>query len=446
MPNDRTAQEASLGAQLAREIRASRRRAGLSQRQLAARIGYTSQYVSLAERIGGNLPSAVLVATLDSALDADGRLVALHARARAGQKDLRQKPANGMAKQARRTQHPATASAAERNRAHDATAVAIDGQIPALRRVLDTHDLPEDGPVRPIAELRPVVAAVVVKRLRSDYRELSVEVPLLLPELHRAFLACAPPEKPEFARMLVQVYRAADAVADKYGYYDLSARIIDLLVRRAADTGDELVEGTGSYVRGETFFASEDLDAGRRMLERAADRIRITDSETAAATYGTLHMRAAVMAGRAGNSLRARDHIDEAQRAAQLVDEGIHLGTAFGTASVRIHRVSLAVELGDVGSALRLTAGWRPPISLPAERRSHLYVELGRAHHLAGQRDKTVAAMHTALRIAPEHVRANPQVGEIVDHLRMDTAGTPSVAMQVLDRAVFSPTARERIS
>ncbi|MGH3974536.1 MAG: helix-turn-helix transcriptional regulator [Pseudonocardiaceae bacterium] len=48
----------SLAYQLAAEIRKERKDAGLSQPELAALIGYTRQYVSLAERPGRDLPSA----------------------------------------------------------------------------------------------------------------------------------------------------------------------------------------------------------------------------------------------------------------------------------------------------------------------------------------------------------------------------------------------------
>ncbi|AHH98678.1 helix-turn-helix domain-containing protein [Kutzneria albida] len=66
---------------LAEEIHALRDAAGLTQAALATRIGYTKQYVSLAERPGTGLPSDSLVRALDSALGAHGRLTALRAEA-----------------------------------------------------------------------------------------------------------------------------------------------------------------------------------------------------------------------------------------------------------------------------------------------------------------------------------------------------------------------------
>ncbi|MDQ2709148.1 MAG: helix-turn-helix domain-containing protein [Actinomycetota bacterium] len=74
---------------LARDIRRYRAAAGLSQPQLAGKIGYTRQYVSLAERPGKNLPSRELVTALDAALEADGALLARREQAKAEQQVLR---------------------------------------------------------------------------------------------------------------------------------------------------------------------------------------------------------------------------------------------------------------------------------------------------------------------------------------------------------------------
>lgn len=62
---------------LAAEVRRRRQVAQLSHSELAARVGYTRQYISLAERPRKGLPSADLVRALDKALDADGALVTL---------------------------------------------------------------------------------------------------------------------------------------------------------------------------------------------------------------------------------------------------------------------------------------------------------------------------------------------------------------------------------
>lgn len=76
---------------LAGEIRARRKEAGLSHAQLAAQVGYSRQYVSLAERPGG-LPSADLIKAIDHALAAGGALIELRevtAQVRTSQRESR---------------------------------------------------------------------------------------------------------------------------------------------------------------------------------------------------------------------------------------------------------------------------------------------------------------------------------------------------------------------
>jgi transcriptional regulator with XRE-family HTH domain len=98
---DRPADDGAAGgpaATLAGEIRRLRKAANLSQVALARRVGFTRQYVSLAERTTHNLPSAELVRHIDDALGADGALIALRNLAREEQRSRRLSP--------RRTTHP----------------------------------------------------------------------------------------------------------------------------------------------------------------------------------------------------------------------------------------------------------------------------------------------------------------------------------------------------
>ncbi|WP_331761271.1 helix-turn-helix domain-containing protein (plasmid) [Nocardia sp. NBC_01377] len=74
-------QPAAIANRLAREIKRRRLGAGLSQRKLAAQIGYTRQYVSMCEWEDASLPSAELVAAIDTAVGANGELVSMRAEA-----------------------------------------------------------------------------------------------------------------------------------------------------------------------------------------------------------------------------------------------------------------------------------------------------------------------------------------------------------------------------
>lgn len=97
-------QPATIADELAREIKRLRLEAGYSQRALASRIGYSRQYVSMTEWEDATLPSQELVAALDTALSANGDLIALRAQAKADLKTRRQARTNT----SHRTDEPGT--------------------------------------------------------------------------------------------------------------------------------------------------------------------------------------------------------------------------------------------------------------------------------------------------------------------------------------------------
>ncbi|MFF7411681.1 helix-turn-helix domain-containing protein [Streptomyces lydicus] len=292
--------------------------------------------------------------------------------------------------------------------------------MPGLSSVLATYEAPEDGPCRGLPELSQAVSAAVELRLNAQYSRIARTVPDLLAELCRALSTAPPADQPAVAGLLVDACRAADAVAFKRGAKDLSARLLDLMRWAGAQANDPVVDATVAYVRTELHFSSSTYTAGVRAIEQALDRAPRTDSAKALAARGALHMRAAVLAGRAFNSTAADIHLDDARILGDRVPEGVYQGTAFGPDSVRAHEVSVAVSLGDdhLGHALTLAREWKPPAALPAERRSGFYIELGRAQLWSGRPDAAFESLKVARRIAPQHAREHRWVREDVATLR----------------------------
>lgn len=286
--------------------------------------------------------------------------------------------------------------------------------------MLATYDMPGDGPVRSLPELHAAVAETVSWRVAAQYLRLARRVPSLLGELSRALYLATGAERRRAAALLVAGCRSADAVAYKFGAHDLSARLVELMRRAAAEADDPLVDATVAYVRTEVFFAARAHAAGLRALEAALDSVPRSDDAGVVAALGALHMRAAVVAGRAGLADRAAEHLDEAHRLGDLVPEGVYLGTAFGPSSVRVHEVSVAVSLGDrhLQRALDIGREWAPPRSLPAERRSGFSIEMARAQLWKGLRDDAFASLKTARRLAPQHTREHPWVRQDIATLQ----------------------------
>jgi len=173
-----------------------------------------------------------------------------------------------------------------------------------------------------------------------------------------------------------------------------------------------MLVGVAAYVRAETFFSNQRPAAGLHALEAASGPLAAEGSPGALAIYGSMHMRAGVLAACAGLSEAAASHLAEARDIGHHVPDAAYHGTAFGPSSVRIHEIAAAAEMGDCKAVLAKAAGWQPSTTVPAERRSHYFIELARAQLWAGHRHDALASLCVARRVAPQHTRHNPRVHE----------------------------------
>lgn len=296
--------------------------------------------------------------------------------------------------------------------------------IPAIRDTIATYDLPDDGPVRPLTQIATDVQAAVQQRVNAQYARLAEGMPPLLQELARAVDIHQGIQRQHAARLLAAAYRSADAAAYKFGYRDLSGRLVELMrwATRIAESPE--LDAAAAYVRTETYFASHALPAGLRALQRAIDATPRASTTRLRAAHGALHMRAAVVAGRMRDTDTARHHLAEAQHLTATVPEGVYCGTAVGPDSMQVHRLAVAVELdepADLRAAVAAASTWQPPRNLPAERRSHYYIDLGRAQMQLRQPRHALESLQVARQIAPQHVREHGQVRtELATMVRLD--------------------------
>ncbi|NDZ78386.1 helix-turn-helix transcriptional regulator [Streptomyces sp. SID10853] len=293
----------------------------------------------------------------------------------------------------------------------------VHAVLPELSAVLAAYDVPLDPPSRSAEELRAAVTEAVSWRLAAQYARVAQHIaPLLQDSLYHLHSSPAP----DAARLVVAAARTADAVACKYGAHDLSARLIDLMRWAAEQSDDALLSASVAYVRTETFFVARAHRAGLRALESAVDMAPQPVCARSGAARGALHMRAAVIAGRAGEASAADTHLSHARALGDEVREDIYGGTAFGPDSVRIHEVSVAVSLGGeyVSRALDVAREWKPSLAIPAERRSGFYIELARAQLWSGLAGDAFESLKVARSVAPQHTREHPWAKEDTATLR----------------------------
>ncbi|MGH8571954.1 MAG: helix-turn-helix domain-containing protein, partial [Gammaproteobacteria bacterium] len=132
---------------------------------------------------------------------------------------------------------------------------------------------------------------------------------------------------------------------------------------------------------------------------------------------GALWLIAAVAAARRTDRGEAGARLDAAERLAELLGEDAnHAWTAFGPTNVRIHRVTVAAELGDPGEALRAASDVDPTRMAEClrSRRAQIYLDLAWAQVQRKRDAEATLHLLDAEHAAPEAIRYNAMVGDLV--------------------------------
>jgi transcriptional regulator with XRE-family HTH domain len=293
------------------------------------------------------------------------------------------------------------------------------GAVPALRRALvEYDDIEFDGPAPSLEELDTDLA--VIKQLygRSNYREVTARLPDVLRRLH-----CAAATQPIGAlrehayAMLTLTYGKALATLYKLGYLDLAGIATERASWAAAQSGDPMWTVIADFYRSLLLLFSGAYNVGLRSIDRAYARTEdLASSAERSAVRGALHLRAALLSARASDRDSAEARLNEARELARLIDESSpnYYDAAFRPSNVDIHSVAVPLELYDGTAAITRARTIVLPPTVKPTRAGHYWVDLARAWHLHGDRQRTLAALNQARRIAPQLTRYHPQVHETV--------------------------------
>jgi transcriptional regulator with XRE-family HTH domain len=387
-------------------IAVHRRRRGLSQSELAGQLGRSVQWLSnlergvrpadryailvpIAERLG--VPVTELTGDLPTSHDETDRQNAVAQRIR----------------------------------------LALTGHV-FIAGVMEPASIPD---VPSIDELRVRAEAAWVLVHEARYDELGELLPELVADVERAAWRA---DEPEAWRLAALTYQAIAATMAKLGGADGAWVAADRSAFAAARAGDGLLVAAGDFRLGHAFLSSGRPDQAERAasvaiaaLEPAA---RAGDIE-ALTLWGALNLVRAVAAARNGDRDVAIGALADADEAVACLDgrSGDRFETEFGPQNVAVHAVSVAVELGDAGLALR-RASCMDAVGLSAERRARLLVEVARAHAQQRQAGAAVDAIVEAERLAPEMVRCHRIVRETVGDLVRRGRSRPRPEVQALAR------------
>ena len=102
--------------------------------------------------------------------------------------------------------------------------------------------------------------------------------------------------------------------------------------------------------------------------------------------------------------------------------------------NVQLHRVAVAVELGDAGEALEIASGIRPE-NLSVERQTRLPVDVAAAHVQRGRLHPAIDALLKAEEMSPAFIHGHPYPREVIDKLLRLQVKPSSQLTQLAGRA-----------
>lgn len=324
--------------------------------------------------------------------------------------------------------------------------VQVQAVIPELRRILLTYDNPDDLLVA--ARPMPVLAAEMdhIAQMRQDgqYVAMGPLLPGVLSELTHVALTVRGEEQQRAYWWLARGYRAANSLAHKLGYHDLSLTAIER-VRWAADrSGDSLMQVTGAYLKAGAMLRMGSYSSGRRVLESLVDEIdrlapEASLSDEQLAVQGAVLLKLAILEARDQRPDAAQQRLSEARAAAGMLRRDTsHYEMSFGPSNLRIHEVAVLIDQGDTEQALaRLHEWgeeqdrdeWEVPAGIVAERASHHHIDVAAARLTEGDRAGAHRDLLRAREIAPNHSRFHPGYRATAAALvRLDRGMSDSVA------------------
>lgn len=371
--------------EIGRRARRARLRLGMPQADLAAALGKSQGWVSKMER--GLIE-----------LDRVGLLNQVAAELHIHPNDLIGRPYTSSP--AENQWQVAAASILRELRRYDLTPV-FDGTPRS------SDELWQD--MRRLHRLRDAAANVAILRCLPD----------LLREARGLAEVSTGHEREEAFAVYAVCCKFAHTAAHALGHPELIAMACERAAWSAQFSGDPLMPAVADWMRAWDMWATADWpdalalsDKALRSVQREYDQ----GDQLALRVWGSLQLRAAVSAARAGNAQETEDRIQHARAAGSRVDAYVggpvydRHSLTFSTGNVEIHSISVELEMGNQTKALAINRRADAALleRLPNSRRSHHHMDIARAWLWDGNRDKAVAELEKAERIAPQLIRNHP--------------------------------------
>jgi DNA-binding XRE family transcriptional regulator len=257
------------------------------------------------------------------------------------------------------------------------------------------------------------------------YTETAEVLPDLITDVQAAQRGLAhsssPDERREAERISADLYFLLRTFTKRIGRTDLSLLVADRGVLAAEAADDPIRMAAAKWNLGHILLAQGEADGAEEVAVRAIEDLqRDMSGEDADAVgmTGALWLVSAVAAVRNNDPWTARDRLrDKAMPAARVTGDTNVMWTVFGPTNVGLHAVSVEMEMGEAGEALRLADDVDISRSPSLERKTTFALEVARCYEQ--RRDDPGVFLHlvNAESSGPEDMRYNTLARDLVQGL-----------------------------
>jgi hypothetical protein len=299
------------------------------------------------------------------------------------------------------------------------------GPLRGAERLATALVTPESVPAAAQPADLPTLTNAVAKAKRAyqscQYTDVISQLPTLLPALQAACDDLDGDARLRAYALSADAYHVAASVLLKLDDHGLAWLAADRSMRAATLSQEPLAVDTSARIITHALTADGHFGAATTVASTYAQRLA-TDvrnpTPDSLSVYGSLLLRGALAAAHAEDRDGTMTLLDEAgQAGSRLGSDYNHRWTAFGPANVLLHRVNVAVRLGDAGSAISYARKVNLDQLTVTERKASLFVDTAQAFSQWGKHEKALHALCTAEQLAPLEVRSRPAVRRLVSDL-----------------------------
>ncbi|MGV9976159.1 hypothetical protein ACWDUH_00590 [Micromonospora wenchangensis] len=292
-------------------------------------------------------------------------------------------------------------------------------------------------------QLSREVAAVKSNYQACRYERVLDQLATLLPSLEPAMAGAEGGQQMRVNVLAAELYHVVGSVLLKVGDCAMALVAAERSTRAAATSQDPVAIAASARIMTHALMSNNHDEQAVTLAADAAgvlDRGTRLASTDAVAVYGALVLRGAVAAARRDDRDTAHTMLDEATRAAtRLGYDGNDRWTGFGATNVLLHRVNIALALGDAGTAITIARTVPLGKVTLAERKATLHVDVARAYTQWGRHEQGLNALRTAYEIAPEEIRCRPAVHRLTNDLAHLATGPVRAAVVDFSQAAGIP-------